>query len=87
MSKKIVGATVGTTISPFKLAEKMKPVKSVNGVKPDEKGDVVVPVGGGFFTLSVDDDGNLWAYCETEAVPEFEYDPETGALYVVQEES
>lgn len=47
---------------------------------------VIAPVGG-FFSLSVDGDGNLFAYCEDDSVPEFEYDPETGNLYVVQEES
>jgi hypothetical protein len=39
---KIYGVTVGTPISPAKIAEKLKPVKTVNGVTPDENGNVVV---------------------------------------------
>lgn len=54
-----------------------------------EKGDVgesgiTSPVAG-FFTLSVDAEGDLWVYSEDDNVPEFEYDSETGYLYVVQE--
>lgn len=55
-----------------------------------EKGDtgesgITVPVNG-FFTLSVDSDGNLWAYsAEDGTTPDFEYDSDTGNLYVVQE--
>lgn len=37
---KIIGVTVGTSISPQLLKEKLKPVLSVNGQKPDEKGNV-----------------------------------------------
>lgn len=40
----------------------------------------------GFFTFSVDEDGNLWILAEPGAAPEMEYDAETGALYIVQEE-
>lgn len=55
-----------------------------------EKGDpgesgIAAPVSG-FFTLSVDADGNLWAYSADGTVPSFEYDKTTGDLYVVQEE-
>lgn len=40
----------------------------------------------GFFTLAVDADGNLWAYCTEEGTtPNFEYDAETGNLYFVTE--
>ena len=42
MSKKIVGVTVGTTINPKTLEKKLKPVKTVNGVEPDENGNVQV---------------------------------------------
>lgn len=55
-----------------------------------DKGDagesgIMVPVNG-FFTLSVDGNGDLWAYsAESGTVPEFEYDNNTGNLYVVQE--
>lgn len=44
MSKKIIGATVGTPISPKTIRDKLKPVQSVNGVKPDENGNVKVEV-------------------------------------------
>ena len=39
---KIIGVTVGTPLSPAKIAEKLKPVKTVNGVEPDENGNVYV---------------------------------------------
>lgn len=49
---------------------------------PGESG-VTVPVAG-LFTLSVDDDGNLWAYyADTETEPPLEYDEDTGELYYV----
>ena len=47
MSKKIVGVTVGTPISPKALENKLKPVKTVNGVAPDEYGNVEVAGGDG----------------------------------------
>lgn len=42
MSKKIIGVTVGTPISPNRIAAKIKPVKTVNGTAPDEDGNVEV---------------------------------------------
>lgn len=42
MSKKIIGVTVGTTISPKKIEKELKPVKTVNGQAPDENGNVAV---------------------------------------------
>lgn len=42
MSKKIVGVTVGTTLSPSAIERKLKPVKTVNGVAPDENGNVKI---------------------------------------------
>ena len=39
---KIIGVTVGTPTSPFKMEQEIKPVKTVNGVEPDENGNVVV---------------------------------------------
>ena len=38
----IRGNTVGTPISPKKIEEKIKPVKTVNGIAPDENGNVVI---------------------------------------------
>lgn len=45
MSKKIYGVTVGTPMSPATIEEKLKPVKTVNGVAPDENGNVNVEGG------------------------------------------
>lgn len=42
MSRKIYGVTVGTTLSPAKFAKKGKLVKTINGVAPDENGNVQV---------------------------------------------
>lgn len=56
---------------------------------PGEKGEsgITAPVNG-FFTLAVDTDGNLWAYSkESGTTPEFEYDSDTGNLYIKQEVS
>lgn len=48
MRRKIIGATVGTPLSPAKLENKLNPVKTVNGIKPDKNGNVRVEgVGGG----------------------------------------
>lgn len=46
MSRRIIGVTVGTTISPKTIKEKLNPVTSINGVKADEYGNV--DVNGGF---------------------------------------
>jgi hypothetical protein len=45
MSKKIIGVTVGTPISPSKLQQKLNPVKTVNGKSPDENGNVEIIAG------------------------------------------
>ena len=63
---KIIGVTVGTPISPSRIEEEIKPIKTVNGVTPDENGNVEV-VGnngadgkdGATFTPSVSADGVL----------------------------
>lgn len=39
---KIVGVTVGTTLSPGGIKDRLKPVTSVNGVTPDENGNAEV---------------------------------------------
>ena len=65
--------------------------KGPKGEKGD-KGDtgasgITAPVSG-FFTLSVDADGNLWSYsADGSTSPDFEYDSGTGSLYIVQEVS
>lgn len=64
-------------------------IQGIQGEK-GEKGDtgesgITVPVNG-FFTLAVDADGNLYAYsAEDGTTPSFEYDEETGDLYIVTE--
>ncbi len=40
--KRIIGVTVGTPISPARIDEALKPVKTVNGVAPDARGNVEV---------------------------------------------
>lgn len=42
MSRKIIGATVGTPISPATIERVLKPVKTVNGIGADENGNVEV---------------------------------------------
>lgn len=42
---KIIGVTAGTPTSPAKMEQELKPVKTVNGVAPDESGNVVVECG------------------------------------------
>lgn len=42
MNRRIIGVTVGTPISPKAIERKLNPVKSVNGVAPDENGNVAV---------------------------------------------
>ena len=50
---KIIGVTVGTPTSPRKMEQEIKPVKTVNGVAPDESGNVeVAGVNGGYTTLT-----------------------------------
>lgn len=44
---KIIGVTVGTNISPAKVKEEIKPVISVNGVKPDADGNVKIAITNG----------------------------------------
>lgn len=47
-------------------------------------GGVTAPVNG-FFTMYVDNDGNLYVLSETDMSGVFEYDDTTGNLYFVQE--
>lgn len=42
MSRKIIGVTVGTPISPSKIEKELKPVKTVNGTCPDDNGNVAI---------------------------------------------
>ena len=57
---KIIGVTVGTPTSPAKIADEIKPVKTVNGVEPDEKGNVEVEGGGsGLPPVTEADNGKI----------------------------
>lgn len=40
MNRKIIGVTVGTPLSANWVKEKINPVRKVNGVSPDENGNV-----------------------------------------------
>ena len=66
-------------------------IESASGTSSvDLKGEqgesgITVPLNG-FFTLSVDTEGNLWAHSAEDGTPlEFEYNAETGDLYIIQE--
>ena len=58
---------------------------NIKGSKGD-RGDsgVTTPING-FFTMYVDEDGNLWVLSEDDLTNTFEYDETTGNLYFVQE--
>lgn len=58
---------------------------NIKGSKGD-RGDsgITTPING-FFTMYVDEDGNLWVLSEDDLTNTFEYDAETGNLYFVQE--
>lgn len=45
MSKKIMGVTVGTPISPKVIEKEIKPIKTVNGIEPDANGNVNIDGG------------------------------------------
>lgn len=53
---------------------------------PQGESGVTAP-SSGMFTLSVDSEGNLWAYySDDDFPPQFEYDQETGELYYITPE-
>ena len=58
---------------------------NIKGAKGD-RGDsgVTTPING-FFTMYVDEDGNLWVLSEDDLTNTFEYDEATGNLYFAQE--
>ena len=67
-------------------ADKENPATvNIKGAKGD-RGDsgVTTPING-FFTMYVDEDGNLWVLSEDDLTNTFEYDEVTGNLYFVQE--
>lgn len=55
------------------------------GEKGDTGSTISVPVSG-LFNMGIDSDGNLWVYhSDSDAVPEFQYDPSSGNLYYITE--
>ena len=79
MSKKIYGVTVGTPMSPATIEEKLKPVKTVNGVAPDENGNVNVEGGGGGGGIAVETDPTVPAWAKQPEKPTYTAQ-EVGAL-------
>lgn len=70
---KIIGVTVGTPTSPSKMEEALKPVKTVNGVSPDENGNVNVAGGSGAMS-----DSDIF---RQNMALDYGYDAETGTSY------
>ena len=71
---------------PGEKGEKGDPGEKGEKGDPGESG--VTAPSSGFFTLSVDSDGNLWAYLSDDGSGDngtFEYDEESGNLYYVTE--
>jgi hypothetical protein len=44
MSRKIIGATVGTPLGPDGIREKLNPVTTINGVEPDKNGNATIEI-------------------------------------------
>lgn len=68
---KIIGNTVGTPLGIQQIKEKINPVISVNGVKADENGNVVVSSGLNFTTdetLKLDPKTGVLAVNTTDAM-------------------
>jgi len=57
MKRKIIGVTVGTPISPTAIEGEIKPIKTVNGQKPDANGNVEVD--GSLPSVKADDNGKI----------------------------
>lgn len=66
-----------TTEDALRMMRKMEQMASSGGGGGTSGG------GYGFYSLEVDEDGNLWAnYPDGDAAPPFEYDAATGNLYI-----
>lgn len=78
MSRKIVGRTVGTPLSPKKVESELKPVKSVNGAKPDANGNVTVDGVAGastgivYYNVHTDTIEAEFLYVEFDGEPDWE---------------
>ena len=84
MSRRIIGVTVSTTISPKVIGDKLKPVKTVNGIEPDENGNVDVNAQPKTLVVTVTEnaDGTLipnhtqkeiYEYVQSGGIPVAEY--------------
>lgn len=74
-----------TRLGGIKVGENLsiEPDGTLNATGGSGGSGITAPVNG-FFTMAVDEDGNLWAYsAEDGTTPPFEYDDATGELYVV----
>lgn len=62
MSRKIIGNTVGTTISLASLEKRMKPIKTINGASADKNGNINIEGGIGVDgqTPFIGENGNWW---------------------------
>ena len=62
MSKKIIGNTVGTTISLASVEKRIKPIKTINGAFADENGNIQIEGGIGVDgqTPFIGENGNWW---------------------------
>jgi len=88
------GATGATGATGAQGIQGPQGIQGIQGEKGDkgDKGDpgengIIAPVAG-FFTMTVDADGNLYACSANgDTLPEFEYDSTTGNLYVLTDET
>ena len=84
MSKPVIGVTVGTPISPNKIAEKINPVKTVNGVAPDENGNVEVATNGStFLSQTVTLLATQWALRQEDMMYELPFEGMTPTASVI----
>lgn len=56
---KIIGVTVGTPLSPKSIKDKLKPVTSVNGVEPDDSGNVALATYNGEYQVTPSTKGDI----------------------------
>ena len=80
MNQKIIGVTVGTPTSPYRMDRELKPVKSVNGVTPDSDGNVDVVL---VVHVTTDENDALVSSCR---VSEIKAHLESGGLAVCRKD-
>ena len=52
MSKKIIGVTVGTPLSPHIIQQTLNTVTSINGIQPDNNGNIELPTFNGEYEVT-----------------------------------